>query len=185
MKIEGLGQYNPQTAINASKQVSEEASFSSALQKAYDEQDKAKIKEVCVEFETIMLKSLYTQMKATVMKSDLTEESTAREIFQDMLDDELMKQGATKGIGIAEMMYKQITSRMDRMYKPAAAAEKEAVQDPETPEEARTEQQMAAEVEDEAGQQAAGQAEEQKALGVPQAEADQPTSDEPEADGTP
>lgn len=160
MKIEGLGQYNPQTTINAAKQASEEASFGAALQKAYDEQDKAKIKEVCVEFETIMLKNLYKQMKATVMKSDFTEESTAREMFQDMLDDELMKEGAIRGTGIAEMMYKQITARMDRIYKPVKASEKEAAEDPQITTETESQQQTAAELEAEAEQQAADEAEE-------------------------
>lgn len=158
MKIEGLGQYNPQTSINASRQVSEEASFSETLQKAYDEQDKAKIKEACVAFETIMLKNLYTQMKATVMKSGLTEESNAREMFQDMLDDELMKQGAIRGTGIAEMMYKQITARMDRMYKPVGAEQQataEAEADQQTASEIEAGQPTAPAIEAEAGQQTA------------------------------
>jgi flagellar protein FlgJ len=126
MNIEGLGQYNLQSGVKASREASREAGFEDALRKAYDAGDKEKLREACIEFESIMLKTLYQKMKATVPKSDLLEESSARTIFQDMLDEELMNAGSRRGIGIADMMYRQLSAQMDRMYRAAPEEEKEA-----------------------------------------------------------
>jgi Rod binding protein. len=115
MKIEGLSGYQINNILTA-KQTYDDESFETALRKAYDEGDREKLKEVCAQFEAIMLKTLYKQMKATIPKGGLFEESNAREIFEDMLDDELMQQCSKRGVGIADMIYKQLSARMDRTY---------------------------------------------------------------------
>lgn len=115
MKIDGLAQYQVNNILS-SKQAYESSDFEALLKKAYDEGDKEKLKEACREFESIMLKTLYKQMKATIPKGGLFEESNAREIFEDMLDDELMKQCSIRGVGIADMMYKQLSAQMDRTF---------------------------------------------------------------------
>lgn len=117
MKIDGMGQLNYTDAIKASTTKTGTDGFESVLKKAFDEMDKEKLKEVCNEFEAIMLQGLYKQMKATVPKGDLTEKSSARSMFEDMLDDELMKEAGSRGMGISDMMYKQLSAQMDRTYK--------------------------------------------------------------------
>lgn len=122
MKIDGFGQINPLDTVKTTKAQTEASDFEGALQKAFDEGDKKKLKEACNEFEGVMLKMLYKQMKATVPDSGLTEKSNARGMFEDMLDEELMDKSSLRGMGISEMMYKQLSAKMDKTYK---AAEKE------------------------------------------------------------
>ena len=54
---------------------------------------------------------MYKQMRATVPEDSLLgKKSNALEIFEDMRDTELMNSVAKAGgIGIADMMYKQLT----------------------------------------------------------------------------
>lgn len=117
MKIEGFGQVDPIDTIKANKVDSEASGFEDALQKAFDENDKEKLKEVCNDFEKIMLQMMYKQMKATVPDGGLTEKSSARGIFEDMLDETLMGKASERGMGISDMMYKQLSAKMDKTYK--------------------------------------------------------------------
>jgi flagellar protein FlgJ len=117
MKIEGFGHINPTDTIKANKTQAEGAGFESALQKAFDEGDKKQLKEACNEFEAVMLKMLYSQMKATVPEGGLIEKSSATAMFEDMLDEELMDKGSLRGMGVSDMMYKQLSAKMDKTYK--------------------------------------------------------------------
>ncbi|MCX7772106.1 MAG: rod-binding protein [Clostridia bacterium] len=121
MKIDGIGQsfntINPTDKIDTAKSQTETSGFQDALQKAFSEGDKTKLKKVCNEFESVMLQMLYKQMKATVPNDGLIEKSNGRAIFEDMLDQKLMDTSSQRGMGISEMMYKQLSSQMDRMYK--------------------------------------------------------------------
>ncbi|MGI6085976.1 MAG: rod-binding protein [Acetivibrionales bacterium] len=117
MKIDGFGQINPADSIKANKAKTEASDFESVLKKAFDEGDKAKLKEACNEFESVMLQILYKQMKATVPEGGLTEKSSARAIFEDMLDETLMERSSQRGMGISDMMYKQLSAQMDKRYR--------------------------------------------------------------------
>jgi len=116
MKIDGLGYVNPLDTISASRNSIDEASFESALKKAYDEKDKEKLKEACDQFEAIMLQMLFRQMKATIPEGGLFEKSNARSIFEDMLDETLMQQASKRGVGLSKMMYEHLSAKLDRMY---------------------------------------------------------------------
>lgn len=75
------------------------------------------LKEACEGFEAMFLNMMYRQMRATVPEDPLFGESHGQKIFQDMRDDELMKKvAAGGGIGIADMMYKQLKPQV---VKPA------------------------------------------------------------------
>lgn len=115
MKIDGLVQHQLQSVYN-NKEVSDDTGFEAALKKAYDEGDKEKLKDACMQFESILLQSLFKQMKATIPKGGLFEESNARSIFEDMLDEELMNGCSIRGVGIADMMYKRLSAQMDRTF---------------------------------------------------------------------
>lgn len=125
MKIEGFTQQYMQNVLDTQR-VSDASGFETALKKAYDEKDKQKLKEACIQFESIMLQTLYKQMKATIPKGGLFEESNARSIFQDMLDEELMHACSKRGVGIADMMYRQLSAQMDRTYIASSASSNEA-----------------------------------------------------------
>ena len=70
-----------------------------------------KLREACEGFDAMFLSMMYKQMRATVPESGLLgKKSNALEIFEDMRDTELMNTAAKSGgIGIADMMYKQLT----------------------------------------------------------------------------
>ena len=70
-----------------------------------------KLREACEGFEAMFLSMMYKQMRATVPENDLFgKKSNAIEIFEDMRDTELMNAAAKSGgIGIADMMYQQLT----------------------------------------------------------------------------
>lgn len=117
MKIEGFGQLNYTDKIKANQAQTDATEFESVLKKAFDDGDKKKLKDACDEFETVMLQILYKQMKATVPEAGLVEKSSARTMFEDMLDETLMEKGSHRGMGISDMMYKQLSTQMDKAYK--------------------------------------------------------------------
>ena len=78
---------------------------------AAEDVEAKKLREACEGFEAMFLSMMYKQMRATVPESELFgKKSNALEIFEDMRDTELMNAAAKSGgIGIADMMYKQLT----------------------------------------------------------------------------
>ncbi|AGC67120.1 flagellar protein FlgJ [Thermoclostridium stercorarium subsp. stercorarium DSM 8532] len=115
MKIDGIGALNVENTITY-KQVSDEKSFEEVLKKAYTDGDKEKLREACREFEGILMGILFKQMKKTIPESSFVQKSYAREIFEEMLDEELIN-NASGRLGIADMLYKQLSANLDRIYK--------------------------------------------------------------------
>jgi flagellar protein FlgJ len=72
---------------------------------------KSKLYEQCQDFESIFVKMMLKQMRATVDKSDsLLSGGWAEEIYQDMLDDEYSGTMAKKaGFGLADQLYRQLS----------------------------------------------------------------------------
>ena len=67
------------------------------------------LRKACEGFEAMFLSMMYRP------KNELFGESNALKIFQDMRDDELMKNvAAGGGIGIADMMYKQLKPQVEK-----------------------------------------------------------------------
>ena len=103
--------------------------FADELQKAYGDKDKEKLKKVCSQFESIMLSMMYKQMKATVGSSDISGDSNAKETFEGMLDDELMTRAGTRGVGLGDVLYKQLSKSMDKMYTPKSVSNQKVQED--------------------------------------------------------
>ena len=114
------------TTYDSAQTAAESAKFADMLK---DLQNKATVKaedaeaakrdkdlrKACEGFEAMFLSMMYRQMRATVPKNELFGESNALKIFQDMRDDELMKNvAAGGGIGIADMMYKQLKPQVEK-----------------------------------------------------------------------
>lgn len=77
-----------------------------------EKKDDKKLKEICQEFESIFLYYLLKEMRNTVPKTGLLDGGRAEEFFQEMLDEELSKHlSRANGIGIAQMLYKQLSLR--------------------------------------------------------------------------
>jgi len=115
MKIDGIGSVDITTSIDK-KQAAEAQKFETYLRKAYSEGDKQKLKSACQEFEVLFLQMMYKQMKRTVPESDLLPESTGRRIFEEMLDEELINNAKERGVGIADILYRQLSQNMDKIF---------------------------------------------------------------------
>ena len=115
MKIDGIGSADISASINR-KQIQEDQGFADVLKKAYSSGDKEKLKQVCREFEGIMLQMMCKQMKKTVPESELLPASSGREIFQEMLDEELINNATQRGIGLSDVLYRQLSMNMDKTY---------------------------------------------------------------------
>ena len=99
-----------ENATNSSSRVSDNQ-FEEKLRAAAAKGDDKELKEVCNEFESIFINMMYKQMKATVPKSDFLNSDSATELFQSMLDDELCISASKRGIGIGDVMYKQLSKQ--------------------------------------------------------------------------
>lgn len=98
--------------------VPEEQGFEEKLKRAMENKDEKALKETCQQFEELFLQMMYRQMKATVPKSGLFSENISTEIFDSMLDESLMKEASkANGVGLADMMYKQLYKKMHNAYK--------------------------------------------------------------------
>jgi flagellar protein FlgJ len=79
-----------------------------------DKQDK-RLKDACKDFEALFLSTILKQMRKTVEKSELFGSDPAEDTFQEMMDVEVGKSAAkTSSMGIADMLYRQLTSDMAR-----------------------------------------------------------------------
>lgn len=80
-----------------------------------DEKQQHRLKDACKDFEALFLSTVLKQMRKTVEKSELFGSDPAEDTFQEMMDIEVGKSAAkTSSIGIADMLYRQLTSDMAR-----------------------------------------------------------------------
>lgn len=74
-------------------------------------QEDKRLKDACTQWESLLIKMMYTSMKKTVDKSGLIDGGQAEKIFDDMLTDKYAENFAnTKSLGLAEILYKDVTS---------------------------------------------------------------------------
>ena len=73
----------------------------------------AKLKEACVEFESILIEQMLKGLRATVDKSDMTDTGMAGEMWEDVLYTQYAKNMAkTASFGLAETIYKQTSKSL-------------------------------------------------------------------------
>ena len=97
------------STANSKVQALKTDNFKKALENAKAKEDDKGLREACREFEELFINMMMKSMRKTVGDSGLTENSFARNTYQEMLDNEMAKissQGA--GIGIAQSMYDQL-----------------------------------------------------------------------------
>jgi flagellar protein FlgJ len=115
MKVEGISTVDLTNSIDR-KRIGEDQAFEAVLRKAYSDGDKEKLKAACKEFEGLLMQIMYRQMKKTVPDGGLFEKSAGTRIFEEMLDEEIIDNAKDRGIGIAEMMYNQLSLSLDKIY---------------------------------------------------------------------
>lgn len=92
--------------------------IASKLEKAYTEKDDKKLKEVCKDFESIFVNLLLKEMRKSVPENELMPKSFATQTFEEMLDEKISDNiSKENGIGIADMMYKQMSKKLNDTYR--------------------------------------------------------------------
>lgn len=112
--ITGINSENITNLTQAQKTNLESDSFKQSLDSEIQNGEDEKLKEACAEFESYFLNMMFKSMRQTVLadKDGIFAKSNAEQIFQDMLDQELTTKMAKQGgIGLADMMYKQLDKK--------------------------------------------------------------------------
>ena len=105
--------------IDSVKNKVTDSGFEAQLKNAMSAKDDKALKKVCADFEGIMMNMMYKEMKATIPKSDLLPSDSGEDIFNSMLDDKLMEEASKKqGIGLADVLYKQLSKQLKATIKP-------------------------------------------------------------------
>jgi len=73
---------------------------------------KDELKKVTQEFESVFLEQLFKTMRKTIPKSGFLDGGQSEEIYTYMLDQELSKKLSQRGIGIADVLYKQLSKQV-------------------------------------------------------------------------
>lgn len=95
--------------------VAQEESFDEILQRASENKDEAKLREVCNNLESVFLNMMFKSMRSTVQKSDLLGDSFATETYEDMLYENFAEEASkAKGLGLGEILYKQLSANIKR-----------------------------------------------------------------------
>jgi peptidoglycan hydrolase FlgJ len=119
VEVGGINNNYTNNSIDTAKNKASDGEFEKKLKSAMDKDDDKELKKVCQDFEGLMLNMLYKQMKATVPKSELLQEDSGMDIFQSMLDDKLVEESSKSGsLGLANVLYKQLSRQMKSSYKP-------------------------------------------------------------------
>jgi len=115
MDVSGISNnIDSNTTITTAKDKTMDDSFEKLLKDAVAKNDEQSLKKVCNQFEGIMLNMMYKEMKATVQKSDLLPDDSAKDIFDSMLDDELMQEASKeRSLGLADVLFKQLSKGLN------------------------------------------------------------------------
>jgi flagellar protein FlgJ len=111
MAIDAL-QFNTSFAQEVIGKVEEERTkdFDKVLKKAMDGKDDRALKDACSQLESYMLSQLFKQMKkSTVSEEGLIPKGDYEKTFEDyMINNQCEEMVKAGGIGLADMMYKQM-----------------------------------------------------------------------------
>ena len=115
MNINGIGNESFVNILKSTEAKVSGDSFEKRLQNAFNNKDEKELMEACKEFEGILLNIVYKQMKATVPKSNLVPSDYGRDIFEEMLDEEIAKEASPgSGLGLADDLYKQLSRSLNK-----------------------------------------------------------------------
>lgn len=108
MVISGVNNIGNQYLMEQ-KNKAKTTNFENMLKEAENSNDDMKLKEACKEFEAYFIQQLFKEMKSTVNEGGLIPKSQGEEVFEEMLHEQYSKEASKgQGIGIAQMMYKQL-----------------------------------------------------------------------------
>jgi flagellar protein FlgJ len=70
--------------------------------------DPQRLDDVCKEMESLFLQQLLKEMRNTVPESGFSETGSGRKMFTEMMDEAMSKKLAEKGIGLADVLERQL-----------------------------------------------------------------------------
>ena len=106
--IEGVGNTAyPVSAARAAVQAKPSARAAQAVDKS------SELYKACLDFESLFIKQMLDVMRKTIHKEDdLLNGGLSQDVFEGMLYDQYAKKMAeTAGFGLAETIYKQVSSK--------------------------------------------------------------------------
>ena len=78
-----------------------------------DKETEKRLRKVCEDFESYFVNYMFKEMRKTVPKFDLTEETNAKKIYDSMMYESLSKNIARAGgIGIADLLYENLKTEI-------------------------------------------------------------------------
>lgn len=125
MDISSINSYNSDIIASSMKQKQEQQkidSFADALNEAAEAKDDVKLKEACKEFESYFINYIFKQMQNSVYSINngegLIKRSQGEEIFTEMLNEQYSEKATEQGgIGLANMMYRQLSQDLNNASK--------------------------------------------------------------------
>lgn len=82
-----------------------------------------KLKDACRGFESMFMQMMWKEMRGTVPENALFGQSQGEKIFKDMLNTEMVdRMSEAGGVGLADMMYKQLTAQYQAKHDMAERA---------------------------------------------------------------
>lgn len=112
MDISGINNNAFSSIMTSKKEKVEAKSFEATLNQAIEKEDEEELRGACREFEQYFVNQLFKEMRNTVHSGGLIPKSQGEKIFEEMLYDEYAKEVSKgKGIGISDMMYKQLSKQ--------------------------------------------------------------------------
>jgi len=101
-----------QTKVQGNRKV-EINQIQDKLNSAKEKQDDEGLLKACKEFEAIFMDIVIKEMQSTITDGGLTEKSYARDVYEDMLNEELSKETTKSedGIGLAKVLYESMKNR--------------------------------------------------------------------------
>ena len=68
-----------------------------------------RLEEACVEFEALLVRQMMRCMRSTVSEGGMLEKSSARKIYEEMLDDKLSEKIAHRGaLGLSDILLRDL-----------------------------------------------------------------------------
>ncbi len=76
--------------------------------------DEEKLKKACMEFESIFVQQLLKSMRQTIPESGVFGESSQKNLFQSLFDQELSRNLANqRGLGVGKMLFDQMWKKRE------------------------------------------------------------------------
>jgi flagellar protein FlgJ len=89
--------------------------------------DREKLKKACADFEALLVARMLKLMRQSIPQNGLLENSPGKEVYQSLMDQELAKSMSQRGgIGLGEVLYRQVLQREEKSRAAAPEVQPEA-----------------------------------------------------------